>query len=237
MNAAAADPQMRATVRVGGNSAMLLGLSYLVITGLYAVAGGVPNDGQGASYLAYLDGKEGIWWGITGLSVLTDFLFLPLAAALYLALRAANHVLALVGSTLLVIFALLDLAVTWTSYAALIQLSGDSAEAVDQAQRAAQVAAANYPAAMLDSSLFAVYVILVPALGVGALGLVMTRSRFSAAAGYIGILSALLGVAAVIGPMFAESLSVLAIPTAVLTTVWVLIAGYRLLRLSSGRGS
>ena len=189
MNGAAADPQMRAMYRVGGNSAVLLGLSYLVITGLYAVAGGVPSDGHGLSYLTYLDGKEGIWWGITGLSVLTDFLFLPLAAALYLALRAANNVLALIGSTLLVLFAVLDLAITWPNYAALIQLSGDFSEVVDETQRAAQVAAANYPAALLDSSLFAAYVIGVPALGVGALGLVMTRSGFSAAGGYIGILT------------------------------------------------
>src|SRR5262245_32236905 len=233
MEAAAAAPQARAMYRVGGNAGVLLGLAYLAITGLYTVAGAVPNVGQGASYLTYLAGKEGMWWGITGLSVVTDLLFLPLAVALYLALRPANEVLALLGSALLVLFAVLDLAVTWSSYAALIQLSGDFGELVDPAEQAATIAAANYPAAVLDSSLFAFYVIGVPALGIGALGLVMARSGVSAAGGYLGILTALLGIAAVFGPIFVDALTALAIPTAVLTTVWTLIVGYRLIRMSS----
>ncbi len=237
MDAAAGDPQLRAIYRVGGNAAVLLGLSYLVITGLYVAAGQVPNDGQGVSYLEYLDGQQGIWWGITGLSVLTDLLFLPIAAALYVALRAYGNVLALLGSSLLALFAVLDLAVTWTSYAALIELSRGFRDLADPAAQTARVAAASYAAALLDSSLFAAYVILVPGLGVGAVGLVMARSGFSQAGGYIGIFAAVLAIAAVVGPIFAESLSALAIPTAVLTTVWVLIAGYRLIRLSSARGS
>jgi hypothetical protein len=237
MDAAVGDPQLRAIYRVGGNAAVLLGLCYLVITGLYVAAGQVPNDGQGTSCLAYLEGKQGIWWGITGLSVLTDLLFLPVAAALYVALRASGNVLAFLGSSLLALFAVLDLAVTWTSYAVLIELTGNLAEVEDQRLRIAIIGAADYPAALLDSSLFAAYVILVPGLGVGALGLVMARSGFSQAGGYIGIFAAVLAMAAVVGPIFAESLSALAIPTAVLTTVWVLIAGYRLIRLSSARGS
>ncbi|HEX6473726.1 MAG TPA: DUF4386 family protein [Candidatus Limnocylindria bacterium] len=228
MDAAAAAP----ICRVGGNAGVLIGLAYLAITGLYVVAGPVPDDGQGASYLAYLSGKEGTWWGITGVSVLTDLLFLPLAVALYVAMRPANEVLALLGGALLVLFAVLDLAVTWPSYAALIQLSGDFADLVDPAERAATIAAANYAAAVLDSSLFAFYVIGVPALGIGALGLVMARSGMSAAGGYLGILTALLGMAAVFGPIFVDALTALAIPTAVLTTVWTLIVGYRLIRLS-----
>jgi hypothetical protein len=99
---AAGDPQARAMYRLGGNAAVLLGLSYLVITGLFVVAGPVPSDGQGASYLDYLDGKEAIWWAITGFSVLTDLLFLPLAAALYVALAGANRLLAMIGAALIV---------------------------------------------------------------------------------------------------------------------------------------
>jgi hypothetical protein len=207
-----------------------------VITGLYAVAGPVPNDGQGLSYLTYLSGKEASWWAITGFSVVTDFLFLPVAAALYVALRGTNQVLTSAGVILIVLFAVLDLAITWPSYAVLIQLSGDFME-VGPRSTELQVAAATYPAALLDSSLFAVYVILVPALGIAALGVVMTRSGFSGAAGYLGIFTGVLGTVAVVGPMVLDSLSVLAIPTAVLTTVWVLIVGYRLIRLSSAPGS
>lgn len=127
-------PDDRTLCRVGGICAIVLGLSYLAITALYAIAGAVPS-GTGEAWLAYLDGQEATWWGITGLSVVTDVLFLPVAAALYVALRLINRNAVLAGAALLVLFVILDLAVTWPNYAALIMLSGDHAAATGEAQR------------------------------------------------------------------------------------------------------
>ena len=139
----------------------------------------------------------------------------------------------LAGAGLLALFAILDLAITWPSFASLITLAGQHAAAVDDAERAAIVAAANYPASVLESSLFAVYAILVPAVGILLIGLVM-RARTSLWRGHRLAgrgRRAYLGIVAVVGPLAWSPLGTLAILTSVLTLVWILLAGIRLLRL------
>ena len=222
------DREASTLIRAGGFAALALGLSYLAITALYAVAGSIPSD-EGSVWLEYLADKQAAWWGIAGLSVLTDILFLPMAAALYLALRVANRNLILAGASLLVLFAILDLAVTWSNYAALLVLSADYAATTDDAVRATLAAAASYATSVLGSTLFGVYVIVVPGLGVLAIGVVMLQSGFSRIGGIVGVLTGVLAMLAVLGAVVWPSLDVLVIPTALLTTMWVLIAGYRLL--------
>jgi hypothetical protein len=157
-------PDRAALYRLGGVAAVLLGASYLVVTILYSLAGAAPTGSQ--AYLEYLAQRTANWWGITGFSVLTDFLFFPVALALYLALKGIDKNAAIVGSGLLAMFAILDLAVTWPNYASLIVLSGDYAAATTDVQRASFIAAASYPSSVLESPLFPVYVILVPAMGI-----------------------------------------------------------------------
>src|SRR5215510_2885522 len=128
----------RSLLRLGGISALVLGAAYLVITVIYAVIGLVPED-TGEAWLTYLQGKEAAWWGIVGLSALTDVLFLPVAIALYAALQDVNRTAMLVGSGLLALFAMLDLAVTQIGFASLIVLSTDFAAATTDAERAALV--------------------------------------------------------------------------------------------------
>jgi hypothetical protein len=217
-----------APYRLGGVAAVVLGASYLVVTVLYSLAGPAPTGGQ--AHLEYLAQRITNWWGITGFSVLTDFLFLPLALALYLALKGISKNAAIVGSGLLAMFAILDLAVTWPNYASLIVLSGDYAAATTDAQRASLIAAASYPSSVLESPLFPVYVILVPAVGIAILGIVMLRGTFNRAAAWLGVLTGVLGTIAVVGPWFVRALDVTVIITAVLTTVWVFVVGYELLR-------
>jgi hypothetical protein len=148
---------------------------------------------------------------------------------MYVALRGINALAALFGTSLLVLFVVLDLAITWPSFAALITLSGEYVGATSNAQQAEYVAAASYARAVLGSPLFAVYAILVPAIGILVLGLIMLRSMFGRTAACLGVLTGVLGIVAVVGPLFWSSLGVVAILTSVLTTVWVLLVGYRLL--------
>ena len=216
-------------LRLGGICAIALGVSYLIITGLYVVAGAVPTGVE--AWLEYLASQTGLWWAIVGLSVLTDLLFVPVAVALYQTLKGVNKNRVMVGVLLLALFVVLDLAVTWPNYAGLITLSGDFAEATSGAEQAAFVAAASYPASVLESSLFAFYVILVPALAILVIGLVMLQGgRFGRSTAWLGVATGVLGVIAVVGPIFASALDPAVIITAVLTTVWVLVVGYRLLR-------
>ena len=88
------------------------------------------------------------------------------------------------------------------------------------------------PWAVLNSSLFAVYAILVPSVGILIIGLIMLRGPFNKASAYSALGAGILGIIAVVGPIFLSALGLFAIFSSVLTTVWVLLAGYRLLRLA-----
>jgi hypothetical protein len=230
MASARPDPERSTLYRLGGISAIVLGLGYVVITVLFVMAGPLPPQ-EGEAWLDYLDGQTADWWAITGLSVLTDVLFLPIALALYAALSGVNRVAMLAGSGLLAMFVILDLAITWPNFAVLIDLSSDWAAAGSDAERATYVAAATYAAKAVRSALFAVYAIGVPSLGILLIGLVMRGGAFGNVTAWLGIVTGVLGVAAVIAPAFWSPLTNLAILTSVLTLVWVVLAGIGLLRL------
>jgi hypothetical protein len=224
-----ANQDRRGLDRAGGISAVALAALYVVITALYVAAGRAPTDVE--ARLTYFAANEAAWWAIIWLSVFTDLLYVPVAAALYRALAPANRNAMLLGSGLLVLFVVLDLAITWPNYAALLALSGDFAVASGDASRAAFVATASYPAAILDTSLLAAYIILIPGLGLLVIGLVMLRSRFSRVGGYLGVATGVAGIVAVVGPLLSQSLETVAILAAVLTLAWFLLVGIRLLRL------
>ncbi|HEX2696843.1 MAG TPA: hypothetical protein VHM28_03995, partial [Anaerolineales bacterium] len=123
------------------------------------------------------------------------------------------------------------LAITWTNYAVLITLSGDYASVASDAQKAAVVAAASYPAAILESNLLFVYNSLTLAIGVLITGLVMLKGVFSKATAYLGLVTGALGIIAVVGSFFTSSLGITIVLASVFTTVWVFFAGYRLYKL------
>jgi hypothetical protein len=225
----AVDPDGTWLYRVGGISAILLGLAYIVTIPVYVQAGAPPSGAE--ARLQYLAGKTTEWWVILGLSVLTDFLFVPVALALYLALKGLSRDAMLLATALVGLFVVLDLAVTWPNYASLISLSGNYAAAANDAQRAAYVAAAHYPSAVLASSLEGVYSILVLSCGILLTGVVMLKGIFGKSTAYVGVVTGVLGIVSVIGPFFVSTLSVVVVITSALTTVWVLLVGYRLYRL------
>ena len=111
MTVNAVDPDGKWLYRVGGISALVLGTAYIVIVALYVPVGAPPSGAE--ARLAYLAGNTTVWWAILGLSVLTDFLFIPVALSLYLALKGINRNAMLVATAFVVLFVVLDLAVTW----------------------------------------------------------------------------------------------------------------------------
>jgi hypothetical protein len=214
--------------RVGGISALLIGIGYIATIALYVPVGAPP--GQGEAWLQYLAGKTMIWWAIVALSVLTDVLFIPVALALCRALTPVNRSAMLVTSTLMGLFVALDLAVTWPNHAALITLSGQYATG-KEAQRAADVAAATYASSVLASSLEAVYSILILSVAILMVGLVMRKGIFGQGTAYMGVITGIVGIVAALGPLVARSLSVTIIIVSALTTLWVLLVGFRLTQL------
>src|SRR5215813_13773461 len=83
------DPAEKGLYRLGGLAALAIAVAYLLIIGLYATVGAPPAGGE--AWLHYLEGKATAWWAIIGVSVLTNFLFVPVALALYFALRQINR--------------------------------------------------------------------------------------------------------------------------------------------------
>ncbi len=226
-----AHPDRRALYRAAGVCAVLLAMLYVVITALYVTAGLVPAELE--AKLTYLVANEPAWWVIVWLSVFTDLLYVPVAAALYLALASFNRNAMQVGAGLLVLFVILDLAITWPNYAALISIGGQYVAAAADAERAAIVATAGYPNAILDSSLLGLYIILIPGLGALVIGLVMLRSTFGRLAAWLGVVTGVAGIVAVLGPLMSEPFGAIAILAAVLTLIWFFVVGLRLLRLAS----
>jgi len=110
-----ADADQKQWYRVGGIAAFILGIAYIIIVPLYAHVGAPPTDGE--PWFNCLPAKTTVWWVILGLSVLTDFLFVPVAFALYLALKAINRNAMLLATAFVGLFVVLDLAVTWSHYA------------------------------------------------------------------------------------------------------------------------
>ena len=210
--------------RVGGIAALVLGVGYIIIFPLYAQVGAPPSGGE--AWFKYLPGKTTAWWAILGLSVFTDLLFVPLALALYLALKAVNRNAMLLATAFVGLFVVLDLAVTWSHYASILTLYAKYSAATDDLQRAGYLAAASYGSAMLSSPLEIVYAIVTLSFGILVMGFVMLRGVFDKITAYLGLATGILGIASLTG------LSVAIIGNALVATAWLFSVGYRLYRLA-----
>ncbi len=210
-------------LRLGGVSAAVIALGYVAIMALYVPMGAPPLGAE--AKLRYIGANATAWWWILGLSVLTDFLFIPVSAALYDVLARYNRAAMLMSTACIALFVLLDLALTWTNYAVLIALSTPSASA-------AAMPAAAYATLVVESGLLFVYNTLTLAIGLLISGWVMRRARFGRITAWVGIATGCLGIVSVAGPVFTSSLSPAIIVTSVLTTVWLLLTGVRLCQLS-----
>jgi hypothetical protein len=225
----AAGPDDRWIYRAGGISGLAIAIAYIVIIGLYVPIGAPPAGAE--PRLAYLARNTTAWWAILGLSVLTDFLFVPVALSLYIALKSLHRNAMLLATACVLSFVFLDLALTWTNYAVLITLSSRYAAASNDAQRAAIVGIASYPAAVLESGLLFVYNTLTLAVGILITGFVMRKGIFRKSTAYLGVLTGILGIVSVVGSFFTSALGVTIIVTSLLTTLWALFVGYELHRL------
>ena len=210
--------------RIGGVAALVIGIGYIIIIPLYAHVGAPPNTGE--AWFKYLPGKTTAWWAILGLSVFTDFLYVPVAFALYLALKELNRSVMLLATAFMGLFVVLDLAVTWSHYASVLTLYRNYATAADDAHRASYIAAANYAAAMLNSRLEIVYAIVTLSFGILLIGFVMLRGAFNKITAYLALGTGVLGVLSLTG------FSVVIIGNALFATAWLFFVGNRLCRLA-----
>jgi hypothetical protein len=229
--------QVRASCRwwtfevVGAWSAAAVAAGYVVIVALYSLVGAPPSTG--AAWLVYGAGRGGVWSWILALSVATDLLYLPVAVALYRCLAAAGRAAAAGAAVLLAVFVVLDLAVTWPNYAALIGLSQRYATAPDATTRANLRAAAELASGVLSSHYEAFLSVGLPAGGILAAGLLMGAGRFAAVTRWTAVSTGVLGIAAVAARAFTPHLGVLVILASASTTVWFAFTARDLRHLAS----
>jgi hypothetical protein len=222
----AANPDERWLHRVGALSALVIGISYIAILPRFARVGVPPTNGE--IWLKYLQGKSTIWWTILALCVLTDFLFVPLALSLYVALQQVSKNAMLLAMAFVGLFVGLDLAVTWTNYASLLSLSSSYAAATNDVQRAGCIAAANYASAVLAARSLVFYSIVDLALAIFIIGFVMLKENgtFSKTTAYLGVAAGFFGIVSATGFFVAV------IVHAILVTVWIFFVGDQLFRFS-----
>jgi len=191
---------------------------------LHAHVGAPPNGGD--AWFKYLPGKTIVWWAILSLSVFTDFLYVPVALALYLALKQVNRNVMLVATAFVGLFVVLDLAVTWSHYASILTLYRSYATSRDDVQRAGYIAAANYASAILTSRLEIVYAIVTLSTGILLTGFAMLKGTFNKATASLGLATGILGIVSLTG------LGLAIIGNALFATAWLLLVGYKLCRLT-----
>lgn len=228
--ASGVDPAGKWMYRVAGISAILLVAGYLLTFPIFGWAG-LPPAGGVEEQLAFFGEHAAGWWAIAILMVVTDLLLVPIFVGIYLALKHINKGLILVAFAFkALLFVILDLAVTWTAFSALIIAGSDYVAATSEVERAAQVVAAAYPSAMLANPFFKMYANVIPALGVFFAGVVMLRGVFSRPTAYLALAMGLVGVL-YLGSFFIDGLAVLAIVNALLATFFYLLVGVRLYKL------
>ena len=224
------DPEGKWLYGVGGIAAIVLVVGYFLTFPIYFWVGDPPASGVEAQ-LAYFADHAAAWWAIVFLLIFTDLLLVPIFFAVYLALKHVNKGLMLVAlSFTAFLFVILDLAVTWTVYPALITAGVDFGAATSVAERAGSVAAAAYPSVLLGSPIVGTYAILIPSLGILFAGLVMLKGVFSKTTAYVAVFTGLTGIL-YMGSVFINGLAVLRYINAFGAILFYLLVGLRLRKL------
>ena len=217
-------------LRIGAMAAISLGIGYLLIVALYVPMGGPPRGLE--ARLAYFGAHIGEWWAVIWLSIITDLLFVPVGFSLYRTLKELSRNSMVFAAAFIALFVVLDLAVTWPNYAALMAASMEYANAAAPSQKAVALAAAAVPAAVLDSNVLFVYNSLTLAVGILIAGIVMLRGVFSRLAAYLGVVTGAMGIFSVITSFVVHDVGIAIFFTSVLTTAWLFAVGFRLNRLA-----
>lgn len=216
--------------RLAGSCAIVLVVGYFLTFPVYGWVGNPPASGVEAQ-LTYFAQHAAGWWVILFLMVVTDLLLVPIFFGIYLALKHINKGLMLVALAFKAfLFVILDLAVTWTAYSAMVIAGVQYGAATTEAQRATLAAGAAYASAMMASPLVHVYANVLPALGVLFAGVVMLKGVFNKATAYLALAMGVAGIL-YLGSFFIDDLAVLAYIAAIVAMFFYLLVGVRLYRL------
>ena len=219
--------------RIGGLSALSIGVAYLFIALLYVVGGAWPADSE--ALLAYLAAHSLLWWTVVALAVATDLLMIPVVWAIYLALRKVNKAATLAGCGLFLLVVAVDLTVLWPTCFSLLTLSSKYMSSVSDAERQLFVVAGRSAYESLSSPWILACESFCPSMGSLIIGLVTMKVAFRKVVGHLGVLTGVVGIFSLVGLLFIEALSIAVFVAVVLITFWFFLVGVELLALEKGR--
>jgi len=217
---------------MAGYSGITIAVCYIFITAGFVISGTpLPKDAE--AWVSYMAGGSSIWWGIIWLSIITDILYLPVAAGFYALFKNVHKGMVLVAGVLFALFVMLELSITWSNFPAIIELVNKYNLAATEAQKALYLSALEYASNIFQTPVTGFYMIVIPSIAVILFSILMLKSaRFSKAASYIGISSGALNVLSVIGGLFSSTLGQLVVLGSVLALIWKFAIGVKFLRLA-----
>lgn len=212
------DVNNKSLYKAGGIFAWALSLLFIIAIGLGVYLGKLPGI-SGLAWLSSINEKSGAWSAVIAVNLVSDLLFLLVNLSLYTALRPVSRGLVLIATVFACLGNVLDEVIANANLGSLLTLGGQYAAAGTAAQRAADVAAADYAAAMLCSRLESVFAYVIPAVGLVLIGIVMLRSPFGKRIAYLGIAAGAFELISASGWGLAALLST------VLQAVWLMLVG------------
>jgi hypothetical protein len=208
--------------KAAGFFAFGIGLLFVVEIILGVALGKLPGD-SGPDWISFVNDKSKAWTGIIYLTIVIDLLFLGVYVTLYSALRSVNRGLILIATVLAVFGTVLDEVIANANFASLLTLGSQYASAGTAAQRAADVAAADYAASLLSTRLESIFAFIIPAVAIVLISIVMLRSPFGKRTAYLGIAAGIFDAISMTGWDLPSLLST------VLQAVWFVLLGRTLL--------
>jgi hypothetical protein len=204
--------------KASGIFGFALGLLFIIELGLGVALGKLPGS-SGLAWLSFVNDKSGSWSALIYVTVISDLLFLFVYLSLYSALRSVSRGLMLIAAVCAVFGTVLDEVIANANFASLLTLGGQYAGAGTAAQRAADVAAADYGAALLSSHLEEIFAFVIPGVALVLIGIVMLRSPFGRRVAYLGI------AAGVFDLLQVTHWDLVALINTVLQAIWFVLVG------------
>jgi hypothetical protein len=226
------NPGWSSVYRVSGLLLILAAVLWTVVSRTASIlyASGYPSDP--ASYLALISQHQSLASITWSLWIVSDFLLMLPAIALYVVLQRYNRTLALLGSLFAMFFNIFDICVTELNSLTLVSLSHGYASATSEVLRASYVVAAAY-------GFYALPIQTVISFATGTFGYLlwcvpMLRSFFRRGTAILGMIVMAVGLIGSAAPLFPSSMILgicqfICVPACAL---WFVLVGIQLFRQS-----
>lgn len=221
---------------LAGYSGIIIAIVYAVISVAFAISG-FPLPKEASRWITYLEGKTVIWWWIIWLSIITNILYLPFTLGLYELLKKSYKLQLIIVGLLFSLFVFLELALTWSHYPAIIQLTQKYNLAASDTERTIILSAIESASSSFQTPITSFYTIIIPSLAIILVSYLMFKSKILGRfIPWIGLVSGVCNIISVLSGYFGVIwLGVLVIPASFLSLFWWGGIGIKFIKLSKSK--